>query len=177
MQSEKGLFPVIDQIREKMEGYKPKRFLLPPLMPQAAVLMPVTLSPEPQIILTVRSQDMPTHAGQVAFPGGRHEKGESIQQTAFREAEEEVGIHANQVELLGQLTPLASKHGMKVTPFVGLIEDDTQLIGDPREIAEIFRVPLSYFLETEPQLSQPIKFLGQSFRIPNYYYEGKHIWG
>lgn len=177
MQSKKGLFPVIDLLRDRMESYQPKTFLLPPLLPQAAVLMPVTLAPEPEIVLTVRSQAMPTHAGQVAFPGGHHERGESIQQTAFREAKEEVGIQANQVELLGQLTPLASKHGMKVTPFVGLIENNTPLIGDPREIDEIFRVPLAFFLENEPQLSQPIQFLGHKFRVPNYYYEGKHIWG
>lgn len=120
---------------------------------------------------------MPTHAGEVAFPGGRHEKGESIQQTAFREANEEVGIDHREVEMLGQLTPLASMHGLKVTPFVGLVDDQISLIKDPREIDEIFQVPLAFFLQQEPELTTPFKFLGTHFRLPNYYYEDKRIWG
>ncbi len=167
---------VIAQIRQRMVSYKPRPLPIP-LLPEAAVLMPITREAEPQIILTVRTKDMPTHKGEVAFPGGRHEGDEDILQTALREAHEEVDLSADQVELLGQLTPLASKHRLKVTPFVGLVSPDVKLTGEPREIDEIFRVPLAFFLEQEPELTKPFKFLGKYFRLPNYYYEDKRIWG
>ena len=165
----------IEQLRGAMQDYRPK--LLPLPLRQAAVLMPITRAAAPELILTVRTKSMPTHGGEVAFPGGRHEKGETIRETALREASEEVGIQPTAVEMLGQLSPLASKFGLKVTPFVGLVENDIALTGDPREIDEIFRVPLQFFLDEKPDLSQPVDFFGTRWRIPSYVYEGHRIWG
>lgn len=167
---------IITQLCDRMQCYHPRKLPIP-LLPEAAVLMPVTRAPEPELILTVRTQSMPTHKGEVAFPGGRHEKGENIRETALREAREEVGILPQRVELLGHLTPLASKHGIKVTPFVGLVDRDIPLVGDPREIDEIFRVPLSFFLEQKPDLTQPFSFMGMQWRMPSYMYGNKRIWG
>lgn len=167
---------MIEQIRARMGSYQPRRLPLP-LLPEAAVLLPITRALEPELILTVRTQNMPTHAGEVAFPGGRHEKGETLRETALRESNEEVGLIASRVELLGQLSPLASKHMIKVTPFVGLVDADVPLIADPGEIAEIFRVPLAFFCEQTPELSAPFNFFGKHFRLPSYYYADKRIWG
>lgn len=168
---------LIEQLRQRMTSYQPRHLPGTEALPEAAVLMPITRAANPEFILTMRPKTMPTHAGQVAFPGGRHEKGETIRDTAFREAHEEVGLVREAVELLGQLSPLTSRHGMKVTPYVGLVAADFPLVADSREVDEIFRVPVEFFLDTPPQLTQPINIFGQYFRLPNYYYGDKHIWG
>lgn len=167
---------MIAQLRTRMTSFQPRKLFMP-LVPEAAVLLPITRAPEPELILTVRTQSMPTHAGEVAFPGGRHEKGETLLQTALRESHEEVGLMPGQVELLGQLSPLASKHMIKVTPFVGLVDAQVPLVGDPREIDEIFRVPLAFFRDQTPELSAPFDFFGKKFRLPSYYHDDKRIWG
>jgi 8-oxo-dGTP pyrophosphatase MutT (NUDIX family) len=140
--------------------------------------MPVTESPNPEFILTVRSSAMPTHAGEVAFPGGKQDPGDSdLLATALRESHEEVGLRAHDVDVLRQLSPLASRYGMKVTPFIGLVPHGVPLVAEPGEIHDIFRVPLEFFLEYEPDLSEPIEFHGRQMRIPSWYYDNKRIWG
>lgn len=167
---------VLDLLRQRLPGYQ--RTELPLALPEAAVLMPLVDTPEPRVILTVRSSSMPTHAGEVAFPGGKRDpEDKSLLMTALRETEEEVGLSREYVDVLGQLSPIASRYGMKVTPFVGIVHPDAQLQAEPGEIETIFQVPLTFFLEERPELSSPIDFFGRRFRIPSYYYEDKRIWG
>lgn len=147
-------------------------------MPEAAVLMPFTVESDPHLILTVRSAHMTTHAGEVAFPGGKRDPVDTnLLDTALRESEEEVGLNRREVEVLAELSPLASRFGMKVTPFVGLVAPDVSLVAEPGEIGEIFRVPLSFFLENKPELTQKFSFLGRNMRMPSYDFEGRRIWG
>jgi 8-oxo-dGTP pyrophosphatase MutT (NUDIX family) len=170
---EKG---VLEQLRQRLPDYR--RIELPLALPEAAVLMPLVDEPDPQIILTVRSNSMPTHAGEVAFPGGKRDPGDKdLLMTALRESEEEVGLSPDYVDVLGQLSPLASRYGMKVTPFVGIVRPEAQLQAEPGEIDTIFQVPLQFFLDEIPELSSPIDVFGRQFRIPSYYYEDKRIWG
>ena len=167
---------MLDLLRQRLPGYQ--RTELPLALPEAAVLMPLVDTPEPRVILTVRSSSMPTHAGEVAFPGGKRDpEDKSLLMTALRETEEEVGLSREYVDVLGQLSPIASRYGMKVTPFVGIVHPDAQLQAEPGEIETIFQVPLTFFLEERPELSSPIDFFGRRFRIPSYYYEDKRIWG
>lgn len=147
-------------------------------LPEAAVLMPFVDLPDPELILTVRSQALSTHAGQVAFPGGKRDpEDRDLLHTALRESYEEVGLHHDQVEVVGRLSPLASRFGMKVTPFVGLVPVGVALIPEPAEIESIFQVPLSFFLEVEPELSAPMDVSGRRMRMPSYQFEDKRIWG
>lgn len=167
---------MIENLRQRLPTYV--RRDLPMKMPEAAVLMPFTDEPDPQLILTVRSVHMPTHAGEVAFPGGKRDPGDSnLLATALRESQEEVGLSPQEVEVLAELSPMASRFGMKVTPFVGLVTPDVQLVAEPGEIGEIFRVPLSFFLDTQPELSEPFSYLGRRMRVPSYYFEQRRIWG
>ncbi|MBA3981786.1 MAG: CoA pyrophosphatase [Alcanivorax sp.] len=167
---------MIKTIEERLRDYRLRD--LPLQLPEAAVLMPVTDEPEPELILTVRSSAMPTHAGEVAFPGGKRDPGdEDLLATALRESLEEVGLTRHDVQVLGQLSPLPSRYGMKVTPFVGVVDPDVRLVAEPGEIASIFRVPLHFFLEATPDMSSPIDFFGRKLCIPSYYYEDKRIWG
>ena len=169
-------FHVLDQLRQRLPDYK--RTELPLALPEAAVLMPLIDDPEPRLILTVRSSTMPTHAGEVAFPGGKRDPGDkNLLMTALRESQEEVGLDPGYVDVLGQLSPLASRYGMKVTPFVGIVRPEAPLVAEPGEIETIFQVPLQFFLDEVPELSSPIDFFGRRFRIPSYYYEDKRIWG
>jgi len=167
---------VLEQLRQRLPDYR--RTELPLALPEAAVLMPLVDVSEPRVILTVRSNSMPTHAGEVAFPGGKRDPGDkNLLMTALRESQEEVGLSPDYVDVLGQLSPLASRYGMKVTPFVGIVSPEAELQAEPGEIDTIFQVPLQFFLDEVPELSSPIDVFGRQFRIPSYYYEDKRIWG
>lgn len=166
------------RLKERLASYRMRELPSGIVMPEAAVLMPFTDENEPELILTVRSSSMPTHAGEVAFPGGkRDDTDKDLLTTALRESHEEVGLPAQAVDVLGQLSPVPSLHGMKVTPFVGMVDPNAQLRAEPREIAKIFKVPLSFFLEEKPQLSQEVEMFGRRFYMPSYDFEGHRIWG
>lgn len=167
---------MIHTLRQRLRHYQPRE--LPLDLPEAAVLMPVTDSSTPELILTVRSAAMPTHAGEVAFPGGKHDPDDpDLLATALRESHEEVGLQAQEVDVLRQLSPLASRYGVKVTPFLGVVPHQVPLVPEPNEIRDIFRVPLDFFLEHEPELSEPVAFQGRQMCIPSYFYDDKRIWG
>ena len=102
---------MLEKLRQRMSAYPFND--LPVELPEAAVLMPFVDQPDPELILTVRAQGMPTHAGEVAFPGGKRDPGDrDLLHTALRESHEEVGLAQREVEVIGQLSPLASRFGM-----------------------------------------------------------------
>ncbi|WOA32783.1 CoA pyrophosphatase [Alloalcanivorax xenomutans] len=166
----------LERLRRRLPDYRLVE--LPLDLPEAAVLMPFVDKPEPELILTVRSRSMPTHAGEVAFPGGKRDPSDrNLMMTALRESQEEVGLAREAVEVLGNLSPIPSRFGMKVTPFVGVVHADVELTPEPGEIDSIFNVPLRFFLEQEPDLTAPVEVYGRRLRMPNYYFEDKRIWG
>lgn len=167
---------MLDQLRQRFPSYTVNEFGL--ALPEAAVLMPLLDLPEPELILTLRSDAMPTHAGEVAFPGGKRDPiDKTLLMTALRESQEEIGLPHSAVEVLGQLSPIPSRYGMKVTPYVGIVRPDVTLVAEPGEIQSIFNVPLRFFLDTYPDLSAPMSFMGRQLRIPSYDFDGKRIWG
>ena len=141
---------------------------------QASVLVAITDQQEPEVILTLRSSQMPTHKGEVAFPGGKAEASDSDAiATALREAHEEVGLDPKHVRVIGPLDQVISRFGFLVTPVLGIVPADIELNADSREIEGVFRVPLKFFLDGQPdQIDQ----FG-SFRGPRWYFQGYTIWG
>ncbi|MDQ2928537.1 MAG: CoA pyrophosphatase [Pseudomonadota bacterium] len=114
----------------------------------ASVLIAIVLRDEPAVLLTQRTNHLTDHPGQISFPGGRAEAFDAdAVATALREAHEEIGLEANQVEVLGVLPTYATGTGFIVTPVVGLVLPDLALKPDPFEVAEVFEVPLAWLMD------------------------------
>ena len=143
----------------------------------AAVLIAITDRPEPGVILTVRHADMRTHAGQVAFPGGRLDPGEGASEAALREAEEEVGLDPSAVQVIAPLDQYRTVTGYVVTPVLAVVPPDLPLTPHDFEVADWFEAPLAHLLDPAQQRREAAMFRG---RERHYYvidWEGRRIWG
>lgn len=149
-----------------------------PLIP-AAVLIPIVERADGlQLLLTRRSAQLRDHPGQVSFPGGRVEAGDlGPLHTALREAREEIGIAAEQVEIVGYLPPHAVVTGFAITPVVGLVAADIQLRLDPVEVAAAFEVPLEFFMDPANRRRSTRRFKGREVPVDEYHYADQRIWG
>ncbi len=155
--------------------------LSPDTFRKASVLIPVikpsNRSPS-QIILTVRSNDLSSHAGQVSLPGGTKEIHDADDiATALRESEEEIGLNPDAVEIIGQLGEILIPSGFKVTPVIGLVESEPQLTPCPIEVNEIFTVPTSLLLDPDSYGESMMDYGGKPRRILELNYQGYRIWG
>lgn len=149
---------------------------------KAAVLVPLVLRGEWHIILTQRPETMPSHPGQIAFPGGKAEAGETIAQTALRETEEEIGVEANDIELMGRLPSFDAVNSFRVTPFVGVVSPGAVITPDPREVESVFEVPLAFLMNPDNHIQRDVFFDGENhvlFDMPYNEPDGRHrnIWG
>ena len=145
----------------------------------AAVLIPVIARAEGLTVLfTQRTTHLKSHSGQVSFPGGRAEPGDaSAEFTALREAEEEIGLAAERVEILARLPDYHTRTGFRVTPVIGLVQPPLELAPDPREVEEIFEVPLDFLLEPANQQRRTREFQGQTVGFYVFEYQNRTIWG
>ena len=144
----------------------------------AAVLMAMTREDIPRLILTQRAAHLKSHAGEVAFPGGKRDKTDSsLIYTALREAQEEIDLNPQDVEVVGELGIFTSRVGIKVKPIIGLLDDIPHLTPSPDEIDSIFTVPLDVFLQQKPNYQHKIKYMGLSIPVPSFNHEGYVIWG
>jgi 8-oxo-dGTP pyrophosphatase MutT (NUDIX family) len=113
----------------------------------AAVLLPIVLRPEPTVLLTLRTQHLSTHSGQIAFPGGKLDETDAgVVAAALREAQEEIGLEPHFAEVLGQLPVYVTGSAFHITPVVALISPGFALSPNPHEVADIFEVPLAYLM-------------------------------
>ena len=148
---------------------------------KASVLIPITRhrpGRASEVVLTVRSENLNSHAGQVSLPGGSEEDDDSdVIATALRESEEEIGLARDQVEVIGRLGDMALPSGFQITPIVGLIEPGLDFVPCPIEVAEIFHAPLSLLMDTEAYSSTSMSYDSQSRRILELQYERYRIWG
>src|SRR5438477_9842324 len=145
----------------------------------AAVLVPVVKRKHGLTVLfTRRTAHLNDHAGQISFPGGRSEPGDAdAAETALREAAEEIGLAAAQVEVLGDLPEYVTVTGYRVTPVVGLVTPPLDLRPDPFEVAEIFEVPLAFLLEPANHLRNSVTQEGKLRRYYAMPYRNYYIWG
>ncbi len=150
---------------------------------KAAVLIGVVSRADgPQLLMTQRAAHMRTHSGQVAFPGGKVDASDSsVEFTALREAQEEVGLDARHVKILGRLPDYVTFANMVVSPVVAWIEPDFGLKINPDEVARVFEVPLPFLMDPAHHQQHRLEFNGQ-FRswysiAPHKASQGAFIWG
>ena len=144
----------------------------------AAVLVPVVRRNDLTVLFTRRTPHLQDHAGQISFPGGRTEPGDpSLEATALREAQEEIGLARECVELLGRLPEYVTVTGYRVTPVVGLVSPPLDLRPDPFEVAEIFEVPLAFLLDPANHLRNTVLQEGKRRRYYAMPYREYYIWG
>ncbi|WP_105739078.1 CoA pyrophosphatase [Cronobacter dublinensis] len=145
---------------------------------QAAVLVPVVRRPEPGLLLTQRAATLRKHAGQVAFPGGAVDDTDaSLIAAALREAQEEVAIPPESVEVIGVLPPIDSVTGFQVTPVVGIIPPDLPYHASEEEVAAVFEMPLAEALRLGRYHPLDIHRRGNSHRVWLSWYEHYFVWG
>lgn len=172
---------LIEQMVQKLTAYEARE--IHEQLPEAGILVPITRNPrDPEIILTRRSQRLSTHQGQVAFPGGKFDLEDgSIVQTALRECHEEVGVSPENVEVVAPLSQVISLHGIRVTPYVGVVEEDVELVPNLDELDSIFKVSVAKIIDAEPKRRDRMTYKGMALSVPSYDYEyaGEtyEIWG
>lgn len=148
-----------------------------PLRP-AAVLVLVVNHAEPTIVFTQRTAHLADHAGQISFPGGRCDEEDCTpERTALREAEEEIGLEAGRVEILGRLPEYRTSTGFSVTPVVGWADPPLAYRPDPHEVADVFEVPMGFLLDPRNHRYESAFYRG---RMRHYWampYGERFIWG
>jgi 8-oxo-dGTP pyrophosphatase MutT (NUDIX family) len=151
---------------------------LPQRLIPAAVLVPVVQREELTVLFTQRTAHLHDHPGQVAFPGGRSESGDSSPiVTALREAEEEIGLPRCQVDVLGTLPEYNTSTGFRVTPVVGLVAPPIELKLDAFEVAAVFETPLAFLLDPANHQRMSMEFAGAMRQFWAMPFQSYFIWG
>ena len=148
----------------------------------AAVLIALNPMREFEVIFTVRARHLKHHPGQISFPGGKHElSDENLAQTATREAQEEIGLANELVDVLGEMPAYRTISGFKVSPFVAMlnrsVDLNTDLVIDKNEVDTVFQVPLTYLLNEENYYTKVISRGNQNYPVYFIDYDGHTIWG
>ena len=144
----------------------------------ASVLIPVIARPEPTLLFTQRTPHLSRHSGQISFPGGRREQSDLTPvETALRETREETGIEPALVSIAGFLPRYITGTGFDISPVVGVVAPDFALMPDLREVAEIFEVKLSFFLDPANARQVSRDLAGKPRPVHVFEPDGRTIWG
>ncbi|HJQ29730.1 MAG TPA: CoA pyrophosphatase [Rubrobacter sp.] len=179
--------------RDVYEGFSPvdletgeRRPRIPPPdadSRRAAVLVPILIEDgDARVVYTVRKDHLADHAGQISFPGGSIESGDgSLLETALREAEEEIDLSPDLVEVIGELEEMyIPPSNFRVSPFVGLLPPEAEMVLAPDEVEEIFTVSLDTLTAPETFRKMAWRYEGRDYEVPVFAIEGpvpRNIWG
>ena len=169
---------MVELIKEKLDLLKE---LEETPFPKAGVLILLKnfgeYKKDPHIIFTKRSSKLSSHPGEVSFPGGKFEEQDlNLLATAVRESEEEIGIKKLNLEHLGKLPYLISKHNIEVHPFIATLKEDQEFIAN-EEIESIFSVPVSYLKNNQNAHIHEFNRQNHNVRISTWHYNEYVIWG
>jgi 8-oxo-dGTP pyrophosphatase MutT (NUDIX family) len=144
----------------------------------AAVLAPIVARPEgATVLLTLRASNMRNHSGQIAFPGGKIDEGETPLAAALREAREEIGLDPGAVEPIGWLDPYLTGTGYRIMPLVGIVDPSFNLATNPREVEDVFEAPLGFLMDEANHQRHAREWQG---RLRHFYampWRERYIWG
>jgi 8-oxo-dGTP pyrophosphatase MutT (NUDIX family) len=149
----------------------------------AAVLVALVMRDEPTLLLTQRTEKLSTHSGQIAFPGGKVDAGETMVQAALREAHEEVGLSADYVQIIGSLPRYVTGTAFHITPVVAAVQPGFALQANPDEVADVFEVPLAFLMNPAHHARHHFEFQGHQrewFSMPwldTQTGQNRFIWG
>lgn len=168
----------LDDFLSRFQLLRPQANRLTVNQRQAAVLVPIVRRPEPGLLLTQRSAKLRKHPGQVAFPGGAVDSTDaSLIAAALREAQEEVAIPPESVEIIGMLPPVDSVTGFQVTPVVGVIPPNLHYHASVDEVSSVFEMPLAEALRLGRYHPLDIHRRGDSHRVWLSWYQHYFVWG
>jgi 8-oxo-dGTP pyrophosphatase MutT (NUDIX family) len=144
----------------------------------AAVLLPIVERPGGlSVLLTLRASDLRAHSGQVAFPGGKIDAGETPREAALREAREEIGLEDRFVEPLGWLDPYLTGTGFRVAPLVTLVDPSFALRVNTAEVDEVFETPFAFLMDPANHRLEERDWQGRRRKYYAIPYQGRYIWG
>lgn len=144
----------------------------------AAVLIAVTDRADPGVILTQRTETLRRHPGQIAFPGGRIDPEDATPvAAALREAQEEIALPSDQVDIVGVAERYRTGTGFDVIPVVGVIPPDLTLVPAEAEVANVFEVPLSFLLDVTNHVEAQAMFQGKNRHFYQINWQDRQIWG
>jgi 8-oxo-dGTP pyrophosphatase MutT (NUDIX family) len=169
----------IELSRERLKEYEPRPLHVPGAMPAAVLLALVHHSGADRVILTVRTNTVEHHKGQISFPGGAvHAADKDLSTTALRETWEEVGVDPDGVEIIGRLDDILTISNFVVSPFVGVLpHGQPEYITSPIEVAEVIEPPVAHLLDPQNLVWEERAVEDRVVRLPAYLFDGHRIWG
>lgn len=169
---------LVKKIIERMQRVPPELVQPAGIVREAAVLVALTRETDPRVVFIKRAEHLINHSGEVAFPGGMWEPGDShLLYTALRETEEEVALPAHAVEVIGKLGQQKTRIGIPVTPYVGLFDPAHRLYPDLAELDAVFCVPLSFLVDPANLEMRLFQVFDGPRALPCICYNGYTIWG
>lgn len=170
----------ITRVRAALAGYDPRPLGVPAARDAAVLVLLYHDAGEARVLFTLRTDTVEHHKGQISLPGGgRHSADEDLATTALRETWEEVGVHPDDVELIGRLDEMLTTSDFRVAPYVGVLRRAPyEFVPSPLEVAEVVEVPLEYLLDPANMVRERRTLPnGAATTSPAYWYNGHRIWG